>query len=72
MHRAKGLSLIVAAAAFVAAAVVFGGLAAPSAHAMPAYAQQTGKACGFCHVNKAGGGALTAAGKKFQSNGHKL
>jgi hypothetical protein len=31
-----------------------------------AYAQQTGKACGSCHVSKSGGGALTAAGKAFQ------
>ena len=42
------------------------------ANATPAYAQQTGKACGFCHVNPAGGGELKPAGEKFKANGHKL
>jgi cytochrome c551/c552 len=42
------------------------------ANATPAYAQQTGKACGFCHVNPAGGGKLKPAGEKFKANGHKL
>ena len=42
------------------------------ANATPAYAQQTGKACGFCHQNPAGGGALKPAGEKFKENGHKL
>jgi hypothetical protein len=40
--------------------------------ATTAYAQQTGKACGYCHVNPAGGGKLKAAGTKFQKNGHKM
>jgi len=40
------------------------------AEATPAYAQQTGKACGGCHVSPAGGGALNAAGKAFQKS-HK-
>jgi len=42
------------------------------AAATPAYAAQTKKACGFCHVNPAGGGPRTPAGEKFQQNGHKL
>ena len=42
------------------------------ATATPAYAAQTKLACGGCHANPAGGGALNARGKKFQSNGHKL
>lgn len=42
------------------------------ARALPTYAQQTGKACGFCHHNPAGGGARNANGKKFEANGHKL
>jgi len=42
------------------------------ANALPAYAQATGKACGFCHQNPAGGGALKPAGEKFKANGHKL
>jgi hypothetical protein len=40
--------------------------------ALPAYAQQTGVACGRCHVNPAGGGPNTAFGKAFAANGHKL
>lgn len=40
----------------------------PHASAMPAYAQQTGRACGSCHVSKSGGGALTKAGKAFQKS----
>jgi hypothetical protein len=41
-------------------------------NAMPAYAQQTGKPCGYCHVNPAGGGKLKPAGEKFKANGHKM
>ena len=42
------------------------------ASALPAYAQATGKACGYCHQNPAGGGALKPAGEKFKANDHKL
>jgi mono/diheme cytochrome c family protein len=43
-----------------------------SAQALPAYSQQTGKACGACHQNSAGGGARNAYGDAFAANGHKL
>jgi len=39
------------------------------ASATPVHAGKTGKACGYCHVNPAGTGGLTAAGKRFQANG---
>ena len=42
------------------------------AGALPAYAQQTGLACGRCHANPAGGGKLTGFGSAFQANGHKV
>jgi hypothetical protein len=42
------------------------------ADALPAYAQQTKLACGRCHVSAAGGGTLTAFGKAFAANGHKV
>jgi hypothetical protein len=42
------------------------------AGATPTYAGTTGKACGYCHVNPAGGGKLTAAGQAFKANGYKL
>ena len=42
------------------------------ADALPSYAQQTGLACGQCHVSPAGGGPRTALGNTFAANGHKL
>lgn len=67
------ISLIVALSAAI---WLVAGLAMMStvqtAKATPQYSQQTGKPCGYCHVNPGGGGKLTAAGKKFQKNGHKL
>jgi hypothetical protein len=58
------------AAAFIVGLAVF---AAPQpAGALPAYAQQTKLACGRCHVNAAGGGALTGFGKAYAANGHKV
>jgi mono/diheme cytochrome c family protein len=60
----------------LAVAAVIGGaltIAVPkSAQALPAYAQQTGKACGACHQNPAGGGARNAYGDAFAANGHKV
>ena len=42
------------------------------AAALPAYAASTGKACGACHTNPAGGGPRNAYGDAFAANGHKL
>ena len=42
------------------------------ADALPSYAQQTGMACGRCHVSPAGGGPRTAFGNAFAANGHKV
>ncbi len=47
-------------------------IAPREAGATPAYASATGLACGQCHTNPSGGGALTDFGKSFQANGHKL
>jgi hypothetical protein len=47
-------------------------LAPREAAATPAYGQQTGMACGQCHVNPAGGGKLTTFGMNWQAKGHKL
>jgi hypothetical protein len=61
--------------ALSAAALIGGALtiAAPkSADALPAYAAATGKACGACHQNPAGGGPRNAFGEAFAANGHKL
>jgi hypothetical protein len=60
------------------AALAAGGLAvalsfAPEAvFALPVYAQQTGKPCGYCHVNQASGGALTPNGRSYRANRHTL
>ena len=60
----------------VVAVLAVGGaltMAAPkSAQALPAYAASTGKACGACHTNPAGGGPRNAFGEAFAANGHKL
>ncbi len=40
--------------------------------ATPAYAAKEKKACGFCHVNAAGGGPRNATGQKYEKNGHKF
>jgi hypothetical protein len=42
------------------------------AAAKPEFAGQTGKPCGFCHQNPAGGGKLKPTGEKFKANGYKL
>jgi mono/diheme cytochrome c family protein len=59
-----------------AVALAVGGMltvAAPKrAAALPAYAASTGKACGACHQNPAGGGPRNAFGEAFAANGHKL
>ena len=66
------VAFVCGTAAAILIAVAFSVTASRPANALPAYAQQTGKPCGFCHVNPGGGGKLKAAGEKFKANGHKL
>ena len=62
-----------AGAAATALVVGFSAFVVPQqADALPAYATQTGLACGRCHVNPAGGGKRTAFGEAFLKNGHKV
>ena len=68
----KALSIVCGAAAAALIAGTMAIVGSHSASATPAYAGATGKACGFCHQNPAGGGALKPAGEKFKANGHKL
>jgi len=42
------------------------------ASATPQFAAATGKPCGQCHQNPAGGGKLKPFGEKFKANGNKL
>jgi hypothetical protein len=53
--------------AILVATAIIGSTASPVA-AKPEFAAQTGKACGACHANPAGGGKLTAAGEKYKAN----
>jgi len=66
------LCLAVGVGAAILAAGTITLVAPGTAQATPAYASQTGLACGKCHVNPAGGGPNTAFGKAFAANGHKL
>jgi hypothetical protein len=75
-HESKpvpGLVFGLAGALATASIAALAAFSAPQpADALPAYAQQTKLACGRCHVSAAGGGALTAFGKAFAANGHKV
>lgn len=78
-ERLVGFGMLLGGATSVAAIMTFTVLVvgavsttSRSANATPAYAQQTGLACGRCHVNAAGGGARTKFGDAFAANGHKL
>jgi len=67
---AKGFLCGGAAAVLIAGAATVINL--QPANAKPEFAAQTGKPCGFCHQNPAGGGALKPDGEKFKANGFKL
>lgn len=43
-----------------------------NAHATPAFAKETEKACSQCHVDPKGGGALTPFGTQFKASGNKM
>ena len=68
----KALSFIGCAAAAILIAGTVSLTGSRTADATQAYAAATKKACGYCHQNAAGGGALKSAGEKFKANGHKL
>ena len=68
----NAVAIVCGAAAAILIAAAMSLTISPPASAMPQYAQQTGKPCGYCHQNPAGGGALKPAGEKFKANGHKM
>lgn len=73
MKPLTGVAYGVAATGVIALLTVFASFTPlRRAEALPAYAQQTGLACGRCHVNPAGGGPRTAFGNAFLKNGHKV
>lgn len=61
---ANGLTML-AVGGFVAGLAMT--LPTTPAEATAAFAQQTGKACGVCHQNPAGGGKLKKAGEDFKA-----
>jgi hypothetical protein len=61
------LSLLAIGAA-VAAVMLAGAFTGSPAMAKPEFAAATGKPCGACHVNPAGGGKLTGAGEKYKAS----
>jgi hypothetical protein len=60
----------------IAAAILIAGAmsltVSQPANAKPEFAAQTGKPCGQCHANPAGGGKLKPYGETFRANGYKL
>jgi hypothetical protein len=72
LNTQKAVVFVCGAAAVLLIAGALSVTGSRSANATPAFAQQTGKPCGFCHVNPAGGGKLKPAGEKFKANGNKL
>jgi len=65
----SGLATLAVGIVVASAALV---VAPRQAAALPAYAAKEGKACGYCHVNPAGGGVRNANGKKYEANGHSF
>jgi hypothetical protein len=69
----KKISILIVTLVIVALAVfVAVGLDGNQAMALPSYVQPGAATCGACHVNTAGGGALTPLGTAFAANGHVL
>jgi hypothetical protein len=70
--RESARFIIVGAAAGILIAGTVCLITSRPAEATPKFATDTGKACGECHVNPAGGGKLTSFGEAFKANGNKL
>ena len=71
VHAKKAFVLVCGTAAAILIAGTVSVTVSRQANATPQYATQTGKPCGQCHENPAGGGKLKAAGEKFKANGYK-
>ena len=71
VHAKKAVVLVCGTAAAILIAGTVSVTVSRSANATPQFATQTGKPCGQCHENPAGGGKLKAAGEKFKANGNK-
>ena len=72
MDAKNTFGIVCGAAAAILIAGTMAVIGSQPVSATPAFAASSGKACGFCHQNPAGGGALNSAGAKFKANGNKL
>ncbi len=72
LHAKKAVVLVCGTAAAILIASAMSLVVSSPANAKPEFAAQTGKPCGQCHQNPAGGGALKPYGQKFKANGYKL
>jgi hypothetical protein len=71
VHAKKAVVFVCGTAAAILIAGAMSLTVSQPANAKPEFAAQTGKPCGACHANPAGGGKLTAAGEKFKAGGFK-
>ena len=72
VHAKKAFVLVCGTAAAIIVVGAMSLIDSRPAAAKPEFAAQTGKPCGTCHKNPAGGGALKPFGEKFKANGFKL
>ena len=72
VHAKKAFALVCGTAAAILIAGTLSVTVSRPANATPGFAAETGKACGQCHQNPAGGGKLKPFGEKFKENGNKL
>jgi hypothetical protein len=71
-YAKKIVSLFAAGAATMLIAGAMSVVVSQPASAKPEFAASTGKPCGTCHANPAGGGKLKPFGEKFKATGFKL
>lgn len=72
MHAKKAFAVVCGTAAAGLFAAMLSVSVSQPASATPQFAAATGKPCGQCHQNPAGGGKLKPFGEKFKENGNKL
>ena len=72
VHAKKAFAFVCGIAATIIVVGAMSVMSSQPAAAKPEFAAQTGKPCGTCHENPAGGGKLKSFGEKFKANGFKL
>lgn len=72
VHARKAFAFVCGTTGAILIAGTMSVIMSQPASAKPEFAAATGKPCGACHSNPAGGGALKPYGQKFKANGYKL